>query len=106
VDHDLETLTSFIRIYCDNKHSSEKSPLQSLEIGGKSPNLCRNCQDLLEYAVKRREVCPLNPKPMCKKCRIHCYSEEYRSKIKEVMRFSGLYLIKRGRLDIIFHYLF
>jgi len=35
VDRDIEILTSFIRIYGDNEHSSEKSPPQSLEIRGK-----------------------------------------------------------------------
>jgi len=106
VDRDIKILTSFIGIYCDNKHSSDKSFLQSLEITGDSSNLCRDCQDLLEYAVMRRRACPLNPKPMCKKCKIHCYPKEYRSKIKEVMRFSGAYLIKHGRFDLLFHYLF
>jgi hypothetical protein len=29
-----------------------------------------------------------------------------RAKIKEVMRHSGMHLIKRGRLDLLLHYLF
>jgi hypothetical protein len=42
---------------------------------------------------------------MCKKCHTQCYNRNYREKVREVMRFSGPYLIKRGRLDLIYHYL-
>ena len=100
VDRDISILTSLIRVYCDNKHSSQNLQQPSEEL-----NLCRDCQDLLEYAITRRRICPLNPKPMCRKCKIHCYAKEYRSKIREVIRFSGAYLIKHGRFDLIFHYL-
>jgi hypothetical protein len=48
----------------------------------------------------------LEPKPTCKKCEIHCYLPEQRGKIKEIMRHSGMALIKRGRFDLIFHYWF
>ena len=45
-------------------------------------------------------------KPMCKKCSTHCYAPSYQEKIREVMKFSGLYLIRHGRLDLLAHYLF
>ncbi len=51
-------------------------------------------------------MCPLDPKPTCKNCKIHCYAPENRAKIREVMRFSGMHMIIRGRVDMIFHYLF
>jgi hypothetical protein len=41
---------------------------------------------------------------MCKKCPAHCYAPGYRERIREVMRFSGQYLVKHGRLDLIVHY--
>ncbi|MFH0848829.1 MAG: nitrous oxide-stimulated promoter family protein [archaeon] len=110
-DRDIRTLASFIKIYCDNKHiahrSLKKDPdiTPSANIGDDDRNLCGDCQELLEYAIMRRSGCPLNPKPMCKKCKTHCYSKEHRSKIREVMRFSGAYLIKHGRFDLVFHYL-
>jgi hypothetical protein len=42
---------------------------------------------------------------MCKKCTTPCYKGEYRSKIREIMKFSGIYLVKYGRLDVLYHYL-
>ncbi|MCX6659030.1 MAG: nitrous oxide-stimulated promoter family protein [Candidatus Bathyarchaeota archaeon] len=113
MDRDLRLLTNFARIYCDNKHASlDKTIWRSSHLGlsensrEKSLRLCQECRDLLEYAATKRKQCPLDPKPMCKKCRIHCYSSDYRSKIRNVMRFSGTYMIKHGRLDLIIHYFF
>ena len=45
-----------------------------------------------------------DPKPMCKKCETQCYHGEYRAKIREVMKFSGMHLIKHGRVDMLYHY--
>jgi hypothetical protein len=70
------------------------------------PLLCPECSALLGYSTDRRRLCPLDPKPTCKNCKIHCYAPENRAKIREVMRFSGMHMIKRGRVDMIFHYLF
>jgi hypothetical protein len=108
IDKDIRVLAEFIRIYCDNKHNSRDGRSKQL-IHFKNNmrddlKLCPECKDLLEYSMRMRELCPLNPKPMCRKCKIHCYSDEYRSRIRKVMRFSGIYLIKHGRLDLIFHY--
>ena len=53
------------------------------------------------------EFLPIMPAwPMCKKCETHCYAPGYRERIREVMRFSGLYMVKHGRLDLMFHYFF
>jgi hypothetical protein len=112
VDKDTKILAQFIEVYCRNKHSKlEKTPWKPHEELAISSNrgdiyLCQGCSTLLEYSAKRRRLCPLDPKPTCKKCEIHCYIPEYRSKIREVMRFSGMHMIKRGRIDMIFHYLF
>jgi hypothetical protein len=43
---------------------------------------------------------------VCKHCKIHCYRPDYREKVREIMRYSGKALIKRGRLDLVCHYLF
>ncbi len=64
-----------LEIYCKSFH---KNPL------------CDECTELLEYAYKRIDKCPLMPdKPTCKNCHIHCYDKKHRERIKEVMRFSG-----------------
>ncbi len=101
VNKDIETLTQFIRIYCDAKHND----IQRTSHGdGSTPGLCPECAELLSYAAERRERCLLDPKPSCKNCRIHCYEPSMRARIREVMRHSGMHLIKRGRLDLLLHY--
>ena len=92
-DKDLRMLAWFIRTYCRGNH-------------GIKSGLCPDCQDLFNYAEKRRKLCPLDPKPTCRKCEIHCYKPEYREKIRLVMRYSGKRIILRGRLDLIPHYFF
>ena len=91
-DKQLVLLKKFIEIYCSAHH------------GSKDKNLCAECNNLFEYARTRLEKCPYDPKPKCKDCRTHCYKPEYREKIKAVMRFSGMYYVKRGRLDWLLKY--
>lgn len=87
-----QTLRQFIEVYCWKKHNSKKG------------ELCPDCSDLWEYAQSRLAKCPYNPKPKCKDCVTHCYKPEYRQKIKEVMRFSGMHFVKRGRFDWLVKY--
>ena len=97
IEKDKKILKKFISIYCKENH---------LKKGTKEykDGLCRECYELLEYAVKKSENCPLNPKPQCKHCAIHCYRPDMRQKIKKVMTFSSIWLIKKGRIDWIIHY--
>ncbi|MCP4709781.1 MAG: nitrous oxide-stimulated promoter family protein [Planctomycetes bacterium] len=90
--NEREIITRFIEVYCRKQH------------GGKHRSLCVSCQDLLDYAMKRLEKCPYDPKPKCKHCQTHCYRGDYRDKIREVMRFSGIHYVKRGRLDWLIKY--
>ncbi|MCW4033156.1 MAG: nitrous oxide-stimulated promoter family protein [Candidatus Bathyarchaeota archaeon] len=110
IDHDIQTLGKFVEIYCNNKHFSKDRKKWNLpKTKFKEINeltLCKECSELLNYSINRTILCPLDPKPSCKKCRIHCYSDGYRAKIREVMKFSGIYLIKHGRFDLILHYIF
>lgn len=85
-------LKKFIEVFCHSNHKPENS------------FLCDDCQDLLQYALKRLEKCPYDPKPKCKDCPTHCYKSAYRDKIRSVMKFSGMYFIKRGRLDWMIKY--
>jgi predicted amidophosphoribosyltransferase len=75
-DKDLKIISRMILIYCQGNH-------------GEKEELCPTCRDLLNYANERRRLCPLDPKPACKNCSIHCYKPEYREKIRQVMRYSG-----------------
>ena len=104
---ELQLLISFVTIYCRAKHKA--GLMGNAGTNGqfvKEPGLCGECAGLLEYALEKRRRCPLEPKPSCKNCHIHCYAREYRARIREVMSFSGRRMILRGRLDYLWHYLF
>jgi hypothetical protein len=108
---DLKVLLQFTSVYCREKHDSKKTviytdepELQQLPLG-KYP-VCDECAQFLLYAFERRLRCPLEEKPVCKHCPVHCYKTEYREKVREIMRFSGQHLIKRGRFDLLWHYFF
>ena len=106
----IRTLMNFVTIFCRENHDETKSPflfrpLDIKQIEEKEIALCQECTRLLTYALTMRLKCPHNPKPMCKKCETQCYRGDYKDKIREVMKFSGLYLVKHGRVDMLYHYL-
>ncbi len=106
---DIRTLMKFVGIYCKENHDGEKAPfflkqIDLKDIGEKETMLCRDCAKLLAYGLTMRMKCPHDPKPMCKKCETQCYHGEYKAKIREVMKFSGMHVIKHGRLDLLYHY--
>lgn len=108
---DIQILIRFVHIFCRENHRGDfKKPFSppSEEIAslvGRGIQLCESCSDLFTYGIRKRFRCPHNPKPLCKKCQAQCYSKNYKQKVRQVMRFSGPYLIKRGRLDLLSHYL-
>ncbi|MBE0504511.1 MAG: nitrous oxide-stimulated promoter family protein [Desulfuromonadales bacterium] len=103
---DLRLLARFIACWCHQQHgAASRQPLQTdKELPGHL--LCSECRELLSYAIARRRACPLDPKPACKDCPIHCYQRSRRAEIRKIMRFSGRHLILRGRLDLLWHYFF
>lgn len=110
---DIMVLSRFIDIFCRENHPAEtkstfpiKDDRLRASMDGKEPTLCLDCQKLLNHSIAKLLQCPYDPKPMCKKCETHCYAPGYREKVRQVMKFSGMYLIKHGRLDIMAHYLF
>ena len=75
---EADTVLAMIRIYCRAHHASQGDVL------------CTECQELDDYAMKRLACCPFKEdKPVCAKCKVHCYKPEYRKRISEVMRFAG-----------------
>jgi hypothetical protein len=107
---DIRALMKFAGIFCRENHNGEKTPfpfrlLDIKDIEKKEISLCTDCKQLLTYGLTMRLKCPHDPKPMCKKCETQCYHGEYKAKIREVMKFSGMYLVKHGRLDMVYHYL-
>ena len=110
---DLRVLRDFISVFCRQNHREEdrdvfraKDDRLRQALGDRELLLGRDCGRLFEHGSVKLLLCPYDPKPMCKKCPNHCYAPGYREEIRKVMRFSGLYMIKHGRLDILIHYLF
>ena len=109
---DITVLGEFISIFCRENHNLEKKETfvfkderLSLAFDRKDLLLCEGCRKLLNHGIGKLLLCPYNPKPMCKKCETHCYAPSYRENIREVMKFSGMYLIKHGRIDLMLHYM-
>ena len=110
---DIKVLSNFISIFCRENHQTEDKdifPIKDVRLsqglGDKKLVLCQDCRKLLNHGTAKLLLCPYDPKPMCKKCKTHCYAPGYREKMRKVMRFSGSYLIRHGRLDLLIHYLF
>ena len=108
---DLKVLLQFTSVYCKVNHAELRLPLDSSDpelqpLPLQKYPVCAECREFLLYAFERRIKCPLEERPSCKHCHIHCYRPGHRDKVREIMRFSGRYLIRRGRLDLLWHYLF
>ncbi|MGC9327991.1 MAG: nitrous oxide-stimulated promoter family protein [Candidatus Hinthialibacter sp.] len=99
VEKNRKILEEFVHIYCRNHHSRHTEH-------NSENDLCEECVDLLDYARRRLLACPYDPKPKCKHCPTHCYRPHYREKMKAIMRYSGMYFVKRGRIDWLFQYFF
>ncbi len=73
-----KTVEEMIRLYCHEHHAT----------AGKE--LCADCQALCDYTFLRVKKCVFKEdKPTCKNCTIHCYSQERKAQVKEIMRYSG-----------------
>ncbi len=110
---DARVLADFVNIFCRENHRYEPKSLFPGEdeairqaAGDRPRLLCSDCRKLLYHGIVKLLQCPYDPRPACKKCENPCYAPGYRERMREVMRFSGLYLAKRGRLDVLFHYFF
>lgn len=108
---ELKVLLAFVRLFCSHKHQAANRlpvvlPSELSGVFRKPISLCPECHGLVEHAIQKRRKCPLDPKPSCKHCHIHCYSKEYRARIREIMGYSGRKMILRGRLDYLWHYFF
>ena len=88
---EADILRKFVLTFCRASHRRER-------------HLCSDCSELLDYALVRLERCPYDPKPICRRCPTHCYEPDMREKMRQVMRFSGLHFVRRGRLDWLIKY--
>lgn len=80
IEIELETVRAMIKLYCINHHQGEW-------------DLCDDCEGLFFAYTKSRVLqCPYLPtKPTCGGCKIHCYNQNYRSRIKKSY---GLFWLK------------
>lgn len=112
-EKELKVLAGFVDIYCRENHGDRarsEFPVRDDRLNRiwkkGTPVLCEECRRLLDHGIAKLMLCPYDPKPMCKKCPTHCYAPGYRQRMREVMKFSGQYLVKHGRLDLLIHYYF
>jgi hypothetical protein len=104
---DISLLARFVRLYCAGHHPATGRRDVPLPAAQGTVPLCSECALLMEYAVSKRLSCPLEgEKPSCRRCRIHCYGDRERKKIRTVMAWSGKRMIMSGRLGYLWHYLF
>ena len=81
IEQEKQVVTVMIGIYCKKKHKHKNG-------------LCPDCEDLNAFAQKRLNNCRHGEnKTFCSNCPTHCYAPKYKEKIKEVMRFSGPWML-------------
>jgi len=88
-----KTVAVMIGMYCRAHHP-----------GGPRP--CAECSELLEYALRRIEHCRFGlSKPVCSRCRVHCYGAGRRERIRRVMRYAGPRMLLAHPLLALLHLL-
>ena len=93
VENEKRILEKMIFLFCRKKHHT-------------SNVLCQGCEALRTYALDRLSRCPFKEdKTACKDCKVHCYQNDKRIEIREVMRFSGPRMLLYYPIDFIRHIL-
>lgn len=91
IERELHTLEVMIGMYCRRRHGTRKA------------DACGECEALLGYARERLRSCRYGEaKPVCSRCRTHCYRADMRARIREVMGWAGpRMLFRHPRLAIL-----
>ena len=83
-----------IGMYCHDLHGTSRV------------ELCDACGSLNDYAMQRIDKCPFClEKPTCAKCMIHCYKDDMREEVREVMRYAGPRMMRRHPVLAVLHIL-
>jgi hypothetical protein len=91
LSRERKTIAEMIRIYCKGQH-------------GTASGLCEQCQELLDYAMRRLQRCVFGArKPTCANCPVHCYKPQMRERIRQVMRYAGPRMLLRHPILAIRH---
>ena len=90
IQREKRTVERMIRLYCCRKEGNTE--------------LCADCAELLDYAWRKLERCPLGDrKRSCRKCVIHCYRPVMRERMRTVMRYAGPRMFLYYPLDALCH---
>lgn len=93
IRREQKTLRAMLRLYC-RAHHQNRGPL------------CDDCRELLQQARQRLARCRYRPdKPPCGRCPRNCYPPTIRSRIRQVMAFSGPRMLLRHPLLALLHLL-
>ncbi len=75
---ETKTVDLMIALYCRKHHHPAKK------------SLCPECKELSDYCHRRLALCPWgDAKPFCSNCKIHCYDQAHRERIRATMRYAG-----------------
>ncbi|MBF0105614.1 MAG: nitrous oxide-stimulated promoter family protein [Deltaproteobacteria bacterium] len=92
---EIKTIGAMVTIYCKDKHRGCWQP---------GCRICDECQAIINYATHRTLKCPLKKdKPACRYCTIHCYEENYRRRVREIMSYAGPRMLWRHPLLALLH---
>lgn len=92
IAREKKTVEKMIRIYCRYNH--------------KTSELCNECSEMLSYANNKLDKCPYgSDKPACNNCPVHCYRQNEKERIKEIMRFAGPKMLTKHPYLAIMHLL-
>jgi hypothetical protein len=90
IARERKTVAVMIALYCGDLHGTS--------------GLCSKCQELLDYAWIRLDRCQFQEgKTTCAKCPVHCFKPEMRTRVREVMRYSGPRMLFQKPLLAFFH---
>ena len=91
---EARTIEAMITIYCHGRH------------GTRGHEWCSECTTLAAYAGLRLEKCPYQEhKTTCTKCPTHCYRQDMRDQVREVMRYAGPRMIWKHPYLAVMHLL-
>ena len=98
--YEVNTVTKFIQIYCDGKHTDAPKKDGAVLHDYKDDkglvqtqfHLCSDCERMLRYAYARLGACPHIEKPRCHHCPHPCYEREMWVNMAKMMKYSGMKL--------------
>lgn len=87
-----QTVRLMIAMFCRGRHETRNG-------------LCSSCRELVEYAEQGLDKCPHQKKPKCITCKVHCFDNDHRKRIREVMRYAGPRMLFTHPLVVLLHQL-